>query len=164
MNKFSLLFLLVPLFQINTVSDFSVDIKLIAPFNKENIQVQVVVKNLSTTPVRILKNRKQDFKSNSTIATGNYIIELEKWMGNGYYLWEPPTAGIIPAHRAEEEYIFLQKEKSITDILTIASYSFSNGIPSPFSPGQYRIRISFNQSESGFEQINNSDWVGFTLQ
>jgi len=58
MNKFSLLFLLVPLFQINTVSDFSVDIKLIAPFNKENIQVQVVVKNLSATPVRILKNRK----------------------------------------------------------------------------------------------------------
>jgi len=76
MNKFSLLFLLVPLFKINTVSDFSVDIKLISPFNKENIQVLVVVKNLTATPIRILKNRKQDFKSNSKAARGNYIIEL----------------------------------------------------------------------------------------
>ncbi len=164
MNKLPFFVLLFPLLQINTASDFSVDIKLVAPFNKENIQVQVVIKNLSATPVRILKNRKQDFKRNSTIATGNYIIELEKWMGNGYYLWEPPTAGIIPVHRIEEEYIFLQKEKSVTDILTIAGYSFSNGLPSPFTPGLYRLRVSFNQSESGFEQINNSNWIEFALQ
>jgi len=71
---------------------------------------------------------------------------------------------IIPEHRTEEEYIFLQKEKSITDILPIALYSFSNGNPSPLLPGLYRIRVSFNQSESGFEQINNSNWIEFSLQ
>ena len=111
-----------------------------------------------------MKNRKQDFKRNSATSTGNYIIELEKWIGNGYYLWEPPTVWTTPAHQAEEEeYIFLQKEKSITDILTIARYSFSNDLPSPFSPGLYRVRVSFNQSESGFEQINNSNWIEFVL-
>lgn len=164
MNKFPLLFLLVPLFQINTVSDFSVDIKLIGPLNRENIQVQVVVKNLSATTVRILKKRKQDFKSNKKTATGNYIIELEKWTGNGYHLWESPTAMTIPEHSTEEEYIFLQKEKSITDILPVALYSFSNGTPSPLLPGLYRVRVSFNQNESGFEQINNSSWIEFALQ
>lgn len=44
MNKFSLLFLLFPFFQINTDSDFSVDIKLVAPFNSENIKVRLLLK------------------------------------------------------------------------------------------------------------------------
>ncbi len=164
MNKFSLLFLLFPLLQSRTVSNFSVDIKLIAPFNTAKIELQVVVKNLSATPVRVLKRRTQVFKRNGTASKANYIIELEQWKGNAYYLWEPTVETVIPSHNTGEEYVFLQKEKSITDTLHLAGHSFSDNLPWIFSPGLYRIRVSFNVSEWNSVPANNSNWVEFVVQ
>ena len=164
-SRFPLLFILLPLLFINTTNDFAVDIKLLSPLTKENIRIQVVVKNQSATSIMIAKTRTADFKRFATRPMGNYIIEMEKYLGNGYYLFEPTVeTSPVPTHYSNDEQIFFPREKAITDTLTISRYSVSNTQPLLFSAGLYRVRVSFNPIESISLQQNNSAWVEFSVR
>jgi hypothetical protein len=161
---FKLLFLTILAigFLYNMSTDFSVDLELVKPANAKEISLKVHVKNLSNSRIRVLKNRRQDYKRKKIKSLGNYIIEVEKWETDRYNLFEPSAD--IGLSYEKEEYMSLQKGGSIIDTLYIPGLSFSRGNPRHGFPlGTYRVRISFNSNEWSSGQANSSNWLDFKI-
>jgi len=147
----------------NFPTDFPVEIELLKPVSSESILLRVETKNLSDKSIKVLKNRVQDFKRERIKALGNYIIEIEKWETDKYYLFEPSSD--IGFSYPGNEYESYPKGNSIIDTLHIYGYSFTreNSSKRGFPSGKYRIRISFNTNEWSGAQINISDWLEFII-
>jgi len=164
MNKFLFFSFLSSIVLNNVLTDFPVEIEFLKPLNSQSISLRVETKNLSDKSIKVLKNRVRDFKREIIKPFGNYIIEIEKWETNKYYLFEP-SADIGTSYPGNE-YISYQKGNSIVDTLYINGYSFTkeNSSKRGFPSGKYRLRVSFNPSEWSGSQINNSNWLEFIIE
>src|SRR5690349_2350294 len=90
----------------STLNGFEVKVEFLRPADAESILVEVHVKNLSKKEIRVLKNRRHDYKREKISPFGNYVIEIEKLENDRYYLFNP-TADIDPVFK-KEEYIALK--------------------------------------------------------
>src|SRR5215207_6221607 len=74
---------------------FSVAIKLLSPPTTENVNLKVIVTNLSKKAEKINKYRRSEYKSEKLKAMSSYIIEIQKNETNKYVLITP-SADIDP--------------------------------------------------------------------
>lgn len=140
----------------------SVDIELPGPVDAKNISIIVKVKNLSGSSIKVLKNRRKDYKREKIKSLGNYIVEIQK-LESGQFLLFPPSADIDPVFDIAE-YIQIGKGQTITDTLYVNGSTFSENGSKGFPQGGYRLRVSFSSNEWNSAQINNSNWVYFKIE
>jgi hypothetical protein len=163
---FKLVFFVISFFSvgINAINDLSVDAELLNPINEKGISLRVKVTNLSNKAIKVLKNRRHDFKHEKIRALGNYIIEIEKLETDKYELFSP-SADIDPGFE-KEEYVTMKKGSTLIDTVYISGRSFSRNINSVsgFPQGTYRLKISFNSSEWSDSQANSSNWLNFKIE
>ncbi len=89
---------------------FTVAIALTEPPNARELKVAVRGKYLPGDKIEISKSRSQDYRKTGVRAMANYVIELQRWGGEGYQPLEP-TADIDPVFE-KEEYEVIPKKRS----------------------------------------------------
>jgi hypothetical protein len=141
-----------------------VKIALTQPASNKEIILKIETKNLTGKPVRITKNRTQDYKREKIPALGNYIIAIEKWDLGDYKLFEPSAD--IDHFYSTEEYITIKKGLSINDTLHINGRSFSRTTESNrgFPSGKYRLKIYFNADYWATGESNPSNTIDFRIE
>ena len=145
-------------------SEFSVNVELLLPVKREEVQLKIFVTNVSNKRVKVFKDRRQDYKREKIRALGNYVIEIERFEKDKYILFTP-SADLNPIFE-NQEHILLGKGNSITDTLYIDGYSFSRRTAEKrgFPTGQYRVRVYFNLDMRNCNEENRSNWIEFKIE
>jgi hypothetical protein len=143
---------------------FLIDTKLLGQPTKDIVRIILNIKNTSNESVKLLKDRRIDFKYEKIKSIGNYVIEIER-LENGEYKLFSPSADIDPSF-GDEEYISLNKNDNITDTIKINGYIFSRNeaLNRGFPSGKYRIKVYFNLNMWNQTEENSSKWIFFEIE
>jgi len=140
----------------------SLEAKLLHAPNVNGFKLDVRVKNLSKNPMKVLKERRIDYKSKFCRSFGNYIIELQR-SKSGQFSLVSPTGSIDP-YFVEPDYVKILPGKTITDTLNIDGDIFAINHEKGLSKGIYRVRISFNSDEWSASVKDTSQWLSFKIE
>ena len=163
-----LIFLLCPFlstsFNKSSQEAIAVKIELVGTIDSSGIKVKIDVHNRSRKKLTVLQNRTWSYKWEEFRSFGNYIVQIDRLVGDTFQLF-PPSAD-VDFFSTPGEYISVEPSSTIRDTLHILGHTFSrtNIRKRGFPAGSYRIKVSFNANERSNSQSNSSNWVKFKIE